>query len=55
MIFRSKRYDLPLLQPLNRSRRRKEAEGVAVQKNPPRYLGGYNASVHADGKSKFQE
>jgi hypothetical protein len=30
------------IEPRNGSRRRKEAEGAAVQDNPPRYLGGYN-------------
>lgn len=37
-------------EPLNRSRRRKEAERVANQMNPPRYLGGYNTEVHGEGE-----
>ena len=34
-----------------RSRRREEAEGLAIQKNPPRYLGGYHARAHGEGET----
>jgi hypothetical protein len=39
------------IEPLTRSRRREEAEGVAVQKKPPRYLGGCQAEVQGEGIS----
>jgi Cu+-exporting ATPase len=38
------------LEPPNRSRRREEAEGLANQLSPPRYLGGYESRVHGKGE-----
>jgi NADH:ubiquinone oxidoreductase subunit F (NADH-binding)/NADH:ubiquinone oxidoreductase subunit E len=47
------------IEPLNRSRRRKEVEGPVNQLSPPRYLGGYEAQVHGEsqreGKSSTQK
>ena len=37
-------------EPLNRSRRREEAERVVNQKSPPRHLGGYQREVHGEGE-----
>jgi ferredoxin-nitrite reductase len=37
--------------PGSRSRRREEAEIVAIHESPPRYVGGYNGAVHGEGAS----
>jgi len=36
-------------EPLNRGNRRKEAESIANQMSPPRYLSGYDTQVHGEG------
>ena len=39
------------IEPMNRSRRREEAERVVIQKSPPRHLDGYQREVHGEGES----